>query len=126
MLIQYTGNAQIRVVDNYTWTRQCKVVSVNEKETIQNLITHEGFAVDEQDPLAQLVGVEIAGKLAVDHDICSPLDLNQVKKTEFKTFADALGITQSKFSSWVTSAKDAPPETAVTDILGDPEAAKGG
>ena len=78
MLVKYTGPAGRRIVGEHEWNKENGfLVDVTDAELVAVLLTEPrgGFEVDEQDPLAVLIGsAQVAGELALQ-GIAKPNDL---------------------------------------------------
>ncbi|HSG16543.1 MAG TPA: hypothetical protein VLE70_09500 [Anaerolineae bacterium] len=97
MLLKYTGPAGRRIVGEHEWNEENGfLVDVADAELVAVLLTEPrgGFKVDEQDPLAVLIGsAQVAGELAL-HGIVKPKDLPKAGSKRGRELAEQFSSTE--------------------------------
>lgn len=107
MIIHYTGRLGPRIVNDLVWDQQNGFLQdVTDANVVLTLLLHPppgDFVVDESDPLAQLVGVDVAALLALE-GIISPADLAGVRSGEVKALAQQIGVSSKQLLGWIKEA----------------------
>lgn len=106
MIIQYTKKLGPRLVNDLVWKQENGFLQdVTDANVVLTLILHppNDFAVDQSDPLAQLVGMDVAALLAIE-GIISPADLAGVRPGEVKALAQQIGVSSKQLLGWIKEA----------------------
>ena len=97
MLIKYSGPAGRRIVGEHEWNKENDFLTdVPDADLVTVLLTEPrgGFEVDEEDPLAVLIGsAQVAGELAL-HGIVKPKDLPKAGSKRGRELAEQFSSTE--------------------------------
>jgi len=114
MRIQYTGHSTRRVVAALEWNRANQFcVEVTDASLALNLLTQEGFAVANDEPLANLpgVGAQRVAELTLA-GIASMQDLRALDENGIERIAAMIWASEDQVRLWVTIARNDPTESA--------------
>jgi hypothetical protein len=100
----------VRIVGDHRWDKTNGwVVDVDDEETLGNLLTHEGFALDDADPLAALVGAPAAVALAVA-GVPTVEGLGKLSKTAIERVAKETGRDAEQITTWGEQVRQPAPK----------------
>jgi len=122
MRISYTGNSQIRQVDQYRWaqTDLDRVQEVDDPEVLTRLVGHAGFEIADDEPLLQVATLEQVQLMALS-GVATSETLATASAAKVKELAELLDVSESEIKKWIKAAKALPDPEEIEPEEPDPD-----
>ncbi|MCP4424220.1 MAG: hypothetical protein GY803_07010 [Chloroflexi bacterium] len=109
MLITYLNHVRTRVIGDIVWSKENgHTVEIDDPETVDLCLTHDGFAIAEDEPLLRLMTAEEAWLLAAEAGVATAVALAALNKQAIRKAAEAMDVSVETVSEWVAATKKLP------------------